>query len=370
MAMLRPTLRLGRVAGIEVGVHWSLLVIGVLLAGTLAGGLLPSLVPDAGGSYWAAAILATGLFFASILGHELAHALVAIRRGQRVEGITLWLMGGVARLRDEAKDAKSELLVALAGPGASVALGTGFLALAFALDAVLASGSLLPAVAYYLGAVNLLLAAFNMLPGAPLDGGRVLAGLLWLWRKDRRRAQITAARAGRGVGLLLVAVPVVQLMTGGGLNLWLALVGWFVIDASRAEEEQARVARRMDDRTLRDLLTVPQPTAPAWTTVAELRDTHPDGATVVLTDFSGLPAAVVTTPVPAHVPAWVRARDVAAPLDTLPKLPARAPALSALHEGIPVVVVDDDGRVLGAVGFAELRRADVFGPDGATNAVA
>jgi len=368
--MLRPTLRLGRVARVEVGVHWSLLVIGVLLAGTLAGGLLPSLVPDAGGSYWAAAILATALFFASILGHELAHALVAMRRGQRVDGITLWLMGGVARLRDEAKDAKSELLVALAGPGASVGIGAAFFALAFVLDAVLAAGSLLPAIAYYIGAVNLLLAAFNMLPGAPLDGGRVLAGVLWWWRKDRRRAQITAARAGRGVGLLLVTVPAVQLLTGGDLNLWLAFVGWFVIDASRAEEEQARAAQRMDGRTLGDLFAVPQPTAPAWTTVAELRGAYPDGATVVLTDFSGLPVAVVATPVPAHVPAWVRARDVAVPLDALPKLPARAPALSALIEGIPVVVVDDVGRVLGAVGLAELRRAGVLGPDGAANAPA
>lgn len=359
--MLRPTLRLGRIAGVEVGVHWSLLVIGALLASSLAGGLLPALVPDAGGSYWAAAVLATGLFFASILGHELAHALVALRRGQRVEGITLWLMGGVAQLRDEARDARGELLVALAGPGASVGIGAAFLALGALAGAALPAGSLLPAVASYVGVVNLLLAAFNLLPGAPLDGGRVLAGVLWWWHRDRRRAQIAAARAGRAVGALLVAVPVVQLLAGGGLNPWLALVGWFVIDASRAEEEQARVARRMDGLRIGDLLTRPQPTAPAWVTVEALHAAHPRDATVVLTDFAGAPAAVVTVPVPGPVPPWARARDVAVPITALPALAPDAPAVTALHEGVPVLVVDGDGRVLGAVGAAELRRADVPG---------
>jgi hypothetical protein len=156
-------------------------------------------------------------------------------------------------------------------------------------------------------------------------------------------------------------VPVVQLLAGGGLNPWLALVGWFVIDASRAEEEQARVARRMDGLRIGDLLTRPQPTAPAWVTVEALHAAHPRDATVVLTDFAGAPAAVVTVPVPGPVPPWARARDVAVPLTALPVLAPDAPAVTALHEGVPVLVVDGDGRVLGAVGAAELRRADVPG---------
>ncbi|HEX5095714.1 MAG TPA: site-2 protease family protein, partial [Acidimicrobiia bacterium] len=217
---MRPTLRLGRIAGIEVGVHWSLLLIGALLVTALAGDLFPEVAPHSEGSYWAAAIIATALFFVSILAHELSHAVVARRRGQRVGGITLWALGGVAMLKDEARDAKSELLVAAAGPAMSIAVGGGFVALGFGLDAVTANGSLLPAIAFYLGVVNLVLAAFNLLPGAPLDGGRILSGAIWAVRKDHRRAQIAAAKAGRVLGFLLIGVPFVELMLGWGFNPW------------------------------------------------------------------------------------------------------------------------------------------------------
>src|SRR5262245_63040801 len=147
---MRASIRLGRVRGIEIGVHWSLLIVGLLVATTLASSRLPSLEPHSHGSYWAAAILATVLFFGSILAHELAHALVAVRRGQRVEGITLWLLGGVASLRDEARDARSEFLVAIAGPLTSIALGIGLTAIGLGLNFALPDGSLLPAVAFYI----------------------------------------------------------------------------------------------------------------------------------------------------------------------------------------------------------------------------
>src|ERR1700681_2154103 len=120
--LMRPTIRLGKIAGIEVGVHWSLLVIGVLLVGSLAGGQLPSIAPHAHGSYLAAAVLAVVLFFASILAHELAHSIVARRQGQSVEGITLWLLGGVSKLGTEARDARDEFRVAIAGPATTLAL--------------------------------------------------------------------------------------------------------------------------------------------------------------------------------------------------------------------------------------------------------
>ena len=123
---MRPTIRFGRIAGIEVGVHWSLLVIGVLLVGSLAGGVLPATAPDAHGSYLAAAVLAVVFFFGSILAHELAHSIVAVRRGQKVNGITLWLLGGVSELGTEAKNARDELHVAIAGPATSFALAIVF----------------------------------------------------------------------------------------------------------------------------------------------------------------------------------------------------------------------------------------------------
>src|SRR5689334_24912313 len=151
---MRPTIRFGRIAGIEVGVHWSLLVIGVLLVGSLAGGVLPATAPDARGSYLAAAVLAVVFFFGSILAHELAHSIVARRQGQTVNGITLWLLGGVSELGSEAKNANDELRVAIAGPATSIALGLVFGVIALVSDAVLPAGGLVPTVAWWLALVN------------------------------------------------------------------------------------------------------------------------------------------------------------------------------------------------------------------------
>jgi len=359
---MRPTIRLGHVRGVAIGVHWSLLVVGVLVASTLAGSLLPSLEPHAGGSYWAAAVLATLLFFASILAHELSHALVAIRRGQRVEGITLWLLGGVASLRDEAPDARSEFLVAAAGPLASIVLGVGLTAVGIGLDAVLADGSLLPAVAIYVGVINLVLAAFNLLPGAPLDGGRILSSALWAIRKDRRGAQVAAARVGTVLGWLLVGVGVLGFVTGSGYgDLWTAFVGWFVIDASRSEELSARVARTLDGHTVAEIMGPTPREVPEWTTVAAFRaEGGAMPSSIVLTGFDGTPSALLQTGVFRVVDGndepTLRLRDVGIPLTRVPAVAPDTPARAALEQGVPVVVVAA-GRILGVVGLDEVRRA-------------
>ena len=142
----------------------------------------------------------------------------------------------------------------------SFALGAVFVAAAFGLDATLSDGSLLPAIAIYLGIVNVILAVFNLLPGAPLDGGRVLTAALWARRKDRRAAQIAASRCGFVLGILLVGVGLLGFVFGYGFgDLWTALVGWFVIDASRSEELGARVARSLDEHTVAQLMGPPPP---------------------------------------------------------------------------------------------------------------
>ena len=360
---MRPTIRLGRVRGIAIGVHWSLLVIGFLIASTLAGSLLPSLEPDAGGSYWAAAILGTALFFGSILAHELAHALVALKRGQRVEGITLWLLGGVASLRDEAPDARSEFLVAVAGPATSIGLGVGFTALGIGLNAVLPDGSLLPAVAIYLGIINVILAVFNLLPGAPLDGGRILASALWAWRKDRRAAEIAAARVGFVLGGLLVGFGLLGFVTGNGFgDIWTALIGWFVIDASRSEEQAARVARTLDGHTVSDLMGPTPMHVPEWTTVGEFRAATAVAmpTSVLLTGFGGAPNALLQTGALRAVTGSAgdvqRLREFAIPLARVPSVPPDTSAHDALELGVPVAVVDA-GQIIGIVGLDEIRRA-------------
>ena len=354
---MRPTFRLGRIAGVDVGIHWSLLVIGLLLVGSLAGGQLPQAVPHAHGSYLAAAILAVVLFFGSILAHELAHSIVARRQGQTVNGITLWLLGGVSELGSEARTANDELRVAIAGPATSIALGVLFGGVALAFDAVLPAGGLLPTVASWLAFVNVAVGLFNLLPGAPLDGGRVVTALLWKVRGNRRNAQISAAKAGRVLGTLLVAGAFALLFTGTDALLP-ALVGLFVLSSSRREESTARVLRALDGHAVGELMRPLSTSAPEWTTVA---DFGPNGDPTLLAAWDGTPNALLPPAavfaVPAEARARVQLRALAVPLTRFTRVHADTPAADAMEKGLPAIVDNADGGPIGFFGLDELKIA-------------
>src|SRR5215216_6694413 len=237
---MTASLRFGRIAGIPVGASWSALLIALLIAWSLGGQLLPAQVPGlAPAAYWLAGAAGAGLFLGSLLAHEIGHALVARRAGLRVRGITLWLLGGVAQLEDEPKSPGDELRVAIVGPAVSLALAVGFGLAALGLSAA-GSPALVGVVAAWLALGNAALAVFNLLPAAPLDGGRVLRGLLWRHHGNRVRASVTATRAGVWVGGGLVAYGLLGAFTGWGIGtLWTALVGWFLVTAARQERDHA-----------------------------------------------------------------------------------------------------------------------------------
>jgi Zn-dependent protease len=241
---MRTSIPLGRFFGIPVGLSWSVLVIAGLLTLSLGTALLPASAPGASSTaYLVAAAAAAVLFFGSLLAHELAHAVVARRNGLQVEGITLWLLGGVARLGSEARSAGAELRIAAVGPATSFALGAGFGAAALAADAFVLP-ALVVAVLGWLALINALLGGFNLLPAAPLDGGRILAGALWAGHGDPYRARETAGRAGRVVGFGLIVFGILGFLTPipfGGL--WTALVGWFIVSMATAEERHAHHQR-------------------------------------------------------------------------------------------------------------------------------
>jgi len=355
--LMRPTIRLGRIAGIEVGIHWSLLVIGALLVGSLAGGELPALSPHAHGSYLAAAVLAVLLFFASILAHELAHSIVARRQGQTVDGITLWLLGGVSKLGSDPENARDEFRVAIAGPATTLALAVAFGALAFLFDSVFAHGTLLPTVAAWLAVVNLLLGVFNLLPGAPLDGGRVLTAMLWKRNGDRRRSQIASARAGRALGAILVAGSIALVFAG--YNFFVTgLVGLFVLSASRAEEGSARLLRALDGRRVSELMRPVARTASDWTTVAAF---GPVTEPALLLGWDGNPTALLPPgavfAVPPDAREHVQLRSLGLPLAGLTRVPAGASATDVVTAGLPAVVEDADHNVIGVFGIEELKIA-------------
>ena len=219
---MSETFRLGHIFGVRVGVNWSVVVIFALITIGLAAGRFPLLYPDlAAGAYVTAGLVAGVVFFASLLAHEMAHAVVAKRNGVAVEAITLWLFGGVAKLKGEPTTPGADFRVAAIGPAVSLVLALVFALLGLLLDAV-GAPELIVGVALWLGLINVVLAVFNLVPAAPLDGGRILRSLVWWRTGDRTRAAITAAHAGRVFGWFLIAVGVGTAGLGAGIGgLWL-----------------------------------------------------------------------------------------------------------------------------------------------------
>ncbi|MFC0449251.1 site-2 protease family protein [Rhodococcus jostii] len=233
--MLRGAVPVGRIAGIRISVHWSLIATVALLASLLSLSILPL---QFGGQptlhHWLIGTATAACFLLTLAAHEFAHCVVARRHGVAVERVTLWLLGGMSELREEPPDPRAEFGIALAGPVTSLLIGACALVFAAAVEPV--AGPLVTAAVVWLGTANLILAVFNMLPGAPLDGGRVLRSVLWRRSGDRLAATAAAARSGRVVGLLLILLGVAEaILLGSASGLWLMLLGWFLRTAANAE---------------------------------------------------------------------------------------------------------------------------------------
>ena len=240
------SLRLGRVLGIPVEIHWSIVAVVALFTGNLAVRALPIWVPGAD-LRWrlVAALVGVILFFASILAHELGHSMVAMGHGVGVSGITLWLLGGMAQLDEMVPTARAEARIAAAGPAVSGILAVFFTAVAV-IGFELEAWRLAVAVAGWLGFVNLILALFNLAPAAPLDGGRILTAALWHRTGDAERARLLAGRCGLVLAALLVVGGAVQAVAVGPLEgVVTAVVGLFVFQAARIEIRSAVVRRRL-----------------------------------------------------------------------------------------------------------------------------
>ena len=357
-------MRLGRFAGIEARAHWSLLFIAFLVAQLLAVGVLPSAVPGLpAAAYWLAGVASAVAFLASVLAHELAHAATARRHDIPVKRVTLWLLGGATELGHEAKTPRAEAAIAASGPITSLVLGGLFAGLT-----ALASGAgLLTATLAWLAGVNLLLGVFNLLPAAPLDGGRLLRAALWRLYGDWTRATYASARAGSVLGALLIAGGLVQVLGGQLFGLWLALIGWFVLSAAAAERISA-AAKRLSGRTVRELMTTPPAVAPSWWSVAnfiaQADSTLLTSAVIPLVDFDGSPRSLLTLRDLQRVPPddrdTTRLRDAARsrmPVLTLdPDTPVSDVVLPLRARGGLAVVVEDGG-VIGTLTAADVTSA-------------
>jgi len=264
-SLMTSSFRLGRVAGIEIGAHWSWLLIVGLIVWSLADSVFPSVNPGySDGTYLAMAIVAALFFFVSLLLHELGHAIQAQREGIAIEGITLWVFGGVARLRGQAPSAGAELRVALAGPAVSLALGVVFLLVAIGLPLP----GTVDGVLFWLGQINLYLLVFNLLPALPLDGGRVLRAVLWARRRDFGSATRTAGALGRGFGQGLIVLGLALVIFVGDVGgLWMAFLGWFLLAAAEAELATAATRDALAGLSVSQLMVSDPVTVDAGTSV-------------------------------------------------------------------------------------------------------
>jgi Zn-dependent protease/CBS domain-containing protein len=368
--MLHPSIRLGRIAHIEVGLHWSVLVIMLLFSWSLADATLPDLAPGSStAAYWVVALVAVVLLFSSLLAHELAHSVVALRRGVAVDGITLWLLGGVSQLHGDAETPDDELRIAAAGPLTSFALAAVFGAAAAAVSA--AGGSELAVAALgWLGVINAVLAVFNLIPGAPLDGGRLLHAAVWRRSGDRGYATVVATRAGGRVGYVLIGVGVLLLLLGDLAAAWFVLLGWFLLAASRAEATHALLHGALARVRARDVMSGDPVVVPGDLPVDRLVDEwflHHDCSAFPVTGPDGRVVGLVTL---AQVKAAGRDRwsalsvlDVADPLATLTRCAPDEPLGNVLERmprtarGGGRILVFDDDVLVGIITPTDVQRA-------------
>jgi Zn-dependent protease len=270
---MRQTVPLGRVAGIRVGMHWSVLVMVLLIGWVLGTQVLPAMTPhQPAAAYWAVAVPCAALFMAALLAHELAHSLVARRCGVPVTSITLWALGGISQLGSQPPTARADLQIAVAGPVTSLGAGLVFGGLAAAVRAGGGPGIAVAALAW-LAAMNVILAVFNLLPGAPLDGGRILRAFLWRRYGNRVRAAQSAAAAGRVLGAALMALGAAEILLWADLGgLWLALIGIFVISAAAAEATAETAAAALAGIRAGEVMTPDPDIGGTWMSVSDFID--------------------------------------------------------------------------------------------------
>jgi Zn-dependent protease len=362
---------LGRIAGIRIGVNWSWLVVFALIVWTLAATIFPDSNPGlSDGTYLAMAIVAAVLFFVSLLLHELGHALVARREGVEIEGITLWLFGGVAKFKGMFPSAGAEFRIAVAGPIVSLGIGVFFVLIAVVGDLPEA----VDGVVGYLGYINLVLLVFNLIPALPLDGGRVLRSILWQTKGDFRWATNVAAEVARVFAYLFIGLGLAEVFfLNSFAGVWLAFLGWFLLQAAGAEARHLATRQALGGLRVRDLMVRDPITVAADLSLGRFMDevvwphrytAYPvvdDGRAVGLLPFRSV----------AEVPRgeWDgrSVRDAMLPLDDVPALAEDDDLVDALAKlgssDVRRGLVLDDGRLAGLLSITDLSRAlEVGGP--------
>jgi Zn-dependent protease len=363
---MRPSISLGRVLGIPLRLHYTWFVIFALVTLSLVFGPLiePPYPPI--GQRVILGVLTSLLFFASIVTHELAHSILAVRNNIPVKDITLFVFGGVSQTTQEATHPRTELSIAIVGPLTSLALAGIF----YGLHLILASTNqlLVASSMWWLTWINVLLAAFNLIPGFPLDGGRILRALVWHQTRDYRRATRIATRVGRGIAYAFIAAGIVVIFVRQSWfdGIWLVLIGWFLNDAARASYRQVLLRDALVGITARQVTDYASPLVPPHMNLAELVDQYvlPTGRSCFLISWGAELEGMVTLQQIKKVPrirrATTTAQDIMTPATKLKVAHADQDLLGVLQQmsgentnHIPVV---EAGKVTGIINREEIGR--------------
>jgi Zn-dependent protease/predicted transcriptional regulator len=364
---MRSHIKLGKIFGIEVGIHYSWFIIALLITFTLVEHFRTVNPGWAREVVWASAIVTALLFFAGLLAHELSHSLVARARKLPVNRITLFALGGVSVIEKEAPDARTEFLVAIVGPLCSVVIGGAMLGIAraFGGDPDASPGT---AILYWLGWINISLGVFNLLPGFPLDGGRVLRSLIWGVTGDMERATKWASRVGQTVALLFILSGIYQFFRAkdaGGL--WIAFIGWFLLQAAGAKYMEVEMKHALAGLKAADLMSHECPIVEGNISVQDLVDHFVlrTGRRCFMVTVLGRMAGLVT---PHEIRALDReewamtpVQQIMKPLEKLHAVAPETPAMDALEmmarEDLNQVPVVSERGVEGMLGRGEILQA-------------
>ena len=255
---MRPNITFGRLFGIEVGLHYSWFLIALLIVMSLVSQFTATHKEWGEGVIWSVSVITAILFFAALLAHEMSHALVARAHGISTRSITLFALGGVASIEDEPKDPRTEFWVGIIGPISSAIIGAACLGIAWVAGWVPGTTPETPgrAMLVWLGYINLMLAAFNMIPGFPLDGGRILRAIIWWSTGNGAKSTRMAARAGQFVALCFIAIGIFRFFAGEGFGgLWIAFIGWFLMQAAGASMMQTQLSTDLTGIRVSDVMS-------------------------------------------------------------------------------------------------------------------
>ena len=362
--LMAGRLKVGEIWGIPITLHASWLLVFGLVTWSLAAAYFPTEYPGwTRAAYWLAGALTSIAFFASVLVHELGHSWVALRNGIPIRGITLFVFGGVAQISREPATPGVELRIALAGPATSLGLAGLFRGIALLMgDTVLVA-----APAIWLARINLMVALFNLVPGFPLDGGRLLRAVIWRWTGSFHRATQAASVAGRLVALALMGYGVITVLGGDVLGgMWIVFIGWFLDNAAAATQAQANLRELLRDVTVAQAMTRDCPRVPRDRTLEQLVQEEVLGAgrrCFFVTDdgrLCGLVTLHHIKSIPLERRSVVRAEDVMTRTEQLTLVGPEESMLAALEKmddaNVAQMPVVAGGELLGMIGREQIVR--------------